>query len=110
MTKKDITLLIFSVILIFASIAFIVLFFLTKPYEIKSETSSPMTTTAAMEGFKVSEYDGRIAVYDLQSSQLVEVFDVYLSSLPSVEQNRIRSGIYAEDNAKLQKIIEEYTS
>lgn len=60
--------------------------------------------------FKISDFDGRIAVFDLKSDEMIEVFDVYLSSLPYDEQNEIKNGIFAENRQELQRIIEDFTS
>jgi hypothetical protein len=60
--------------------------------------------------YKISDYDGRIAVFNASNNEIIEVFDVYLSSLPYDEQNEIKSGIFAQNKQELQKIIEDFTS
>ena len=40
----------------------------------------------------------------------VEIYEVYLSSLPQAEQSKIKSGISAQTDEEILKIIEDYTS
>lgn len=66
--------------------------------------------SSAPGGYILSAYDGRIAVFEDRSSKPIEVFDVYISSLPYSEQNELINGIRASDKSELQRLIEDYTS
>lgn len=110
MNKKDLSMMFLSVIFIITLITSIVFYLITKQYT-NIETTAPITTVETVkQGFKLSEYEGKIAVFELGSKEPVEVFDVYLTSLPQNEQNKIKSGLYAENESELQTLIEDYTS
>lgn len=71
---------------------------------------TPENHTVISAQYRLSEYDGRIAVFENDSSMPFEVFDVYVSSLPYNEQVIIRNGLTASTKAQLQQLIEDYTS
>lgn len=60
--------------------------------------------------YRLSVYDGRIAVFETDETEPIEVFDVFVSSLPYDEQIELRNGLTATDRNELQKLIEDYTS
>lgn len=60
--------------------------------------------------YTFSVYQGRLALYERGFSMPVEIFDIYLDAFPQDEQEKITAGIYAESDAEIQKIIEDYTS
>ena len=68
----------------------------------ESTTLSPLYT--------LGEYDGKLALFKRGYSMPVEIYDVYLSSLPVSEQGKIKEGISAESDDEILKIIEDYTS
>ena len=76
----------------------------------KSKENTPRENTTTEYEYKLAEFDGRIAVFDLETNSPIEVFDVYVSSLPYSEQSLIRQGLFASDRAELQRLIEDYTS
>lgn len=60
--------------------------------------------------YRLSVYDGRIAVFVSDETEPIEVFDVFVASLPYDEQIELRNGLFATDKGELQKLIEDYTS
>ncbi len=60
--------------------------------------------------YRLSVYDGRIAVFETGETEPVEVFDVFVASLPYNEQIELRNGLTATGRSELQKLIEDYTS
>lgn len=67
-------------------------------------------STTLMPLYTLSEYDGKLALFKRGYSMPVEIYDVYLSSLPDSEQSKIKDGISAESDDEILKIIEDYTS
>ena len=70
-------------------------------------TVSAIIENAAPNGsekYIMRDYNGRIAVFEPQ-----EVFDVFTSSLPRGEAERIYKGITVEGDEALQKLIEDFT-
>lgn len=69
----------------------------------------PETTTLAPL-YTLGEHEGKLALFKRGYSMPVEIYDVYLSSLPDSEQSKIEEGISAESDDEILKIIEDYTS
>lgn len=55
------------------------------------------------------DYNGRIAVFVYGEDEPQEVFDVFTSSLPRDEAERVYKGITVEGEEALQKLIEDFT-
>ena len=67
---------------------------------------------AAANGSKkyiMRDYNGRIAVFVYGEEEPQEVFDVFTSSLPRGEAERVYKGITVEGDEALQKLIEDFT-
>ena len=64
----------------------------------------------AVPKYTFTVYQDKLALYERGYAMPVEIFDVYLDTLPKEEQEKIKAGICAESDAEIQKIIEDYTS
>ena len=64
----------------------------------------------AVPKYTFTVYQNKLALYERGYAMPVEIFDVYLDTLPKEEQEKIKAGICAESDAEIQKIIEDYTS
>lgn len=60
--------------------------------------------------YRVSVWDGKIAVFSGNSKIPYKVYNTYVSSLPETDIRKLSEGIYADTSSELLKIIEEYTS
>ncbi len=60
--------------------------------------------------YKISVFNGKIAVFDKDSKIPYKVYDTYVDSLPEEERNQLIKGINVNTSSELMKIIEEYTS
>ena len=58
---------------------------------------------------KPNKKAGRIAVFVYGEDEPQEVFDVFTSSLPRGEAERVYKGITVEGDEALQKLIEDFT-
>ena len=65
------------------------------------------TAPNGSEKYIMRDYNGRIAVFVYGEAQ--EVFDVFTSSLPRGEAERVYKGITVEGDEALQKLIEDFT-
>ena len=65
------------------------------------------TAPNGSEKYIMRDYNGRIAVFGEDEPQ--EVFDVFTSSLPRGEAERVYKGITVEGDEALQKLIEDFT-
>ena len=63
----------------------------------------------ASEMYVLRDYNGRIAVFVYGEDEPQEVFDVFTSSLPRGEAERVYKGITVEGDEALQKLIEDFT-
>lgn len=61
-------------------------------------------------GYILKEYNGKIATFRTNSEEPIEIFDVYVSTLPDSEFKCLQKGLYAKDEFELQELIEAYTS
>ena len=76
----------------------------------QSETALTERNEKAKTEYTLSVYDGRVAVFENGEAKPVEVFDVYITSLPYNEQIKLLDGLTVSDRSELQQLIEDYTS
>ncbi len=76
----------------------------------EKDAPTAITTEPPQAQYTFSQYQGRLALYERGFSMPVEIYDVYLDSLPKEDRDLITAGINAETDAEIQKIIEDYTS
>lgn len=74
------------------------------------KASALQTTEAVTPLYTFSQYQGKLALYQRGYAMPVEIYDVYLDSLPEEDRLQITQGISADSDAEIQKIIEDYTS
>ena len=75
-----------------------------------AETNAAHTQQAEQAPYMLGEYQGKIASYRTGSTEPMEVFDIYLDSLPAVNRQELLHGIPAQTVQELQRLIEDYTS
>lgn len=81
-----------------------------------AETTAPTaaatttTTTAPQPYCYLGEWEGRLAVFFPGQDAPIQVYEVFLASLPSEEQTRLRARIPAADETELARLLEDYTS
>ena len=73
----------------------------------KSQESIPQSTQVS---YFLREYDGKIGVFQGETTLPFEILDVYVSNLPSVDQMELRSGIEILTKEELSAKIEDYGS
>lgn len=59
-------------------------------------------------GYVVREYNGKIGIFQQKSNVLQETLNVRVSDLPILDRQRLSSGIVAESDEQLCKIIEDF--
>lgn len=60
--------------------------------------------------YRVSVFNGKLAVFEGNSKVPYKVYDTYVSSLPENDIRLLSDGIKTNSSSELMKIIEEYTS
>lgn len=74
---------------------------------------SILETTTSKENekyYKVSVFNGKVAVFEGESKLPYKVYDTYIDSLPDEDKENLEKGICVNTSSELIKIIEEYTS
>lgn len=64
----------------------------------------------ANEQYVVGVYDDKVAVYAQGDSVPIEIYDVFVSTLPIKDQYELKKGIKVEGKNRLKALIEDYTS
>ena len=70
----------------------------------------PQEQTKPPVVYTLRDYQGRIAVYEGENTQPIEVFDIFSNSLPEDEYLKVMAGVPANSESELQRLIEAYTS
>ena len=76
--------------------------------EASVSTATNQGAVSDMEAWIVKAYEERIGVFRLDG-QLECVLDVYLITLPQVDQKLLRAGIYISGKDRLTALMEDYT-
>lgn len=58
----------------------------------------------------LKEHDQKIGVYKANEDSPFMTIDVYINTLPSVDQQELKSGVMVQSDDKLKTIIEDYES
>lgn len=80
------------------------------PPVVSADDSAPAVSSVSAAAYRIGEWEGKLAVFLAGSPSPHEVFDVYVSTLPPEEQQRIESGINVADEVELARLLEDYTS
>ncbi|MGN0556191.1 MAG: hypothetical protein ACI4LI_09895 [Candidatus Fimenecus sp.] len=76
----------------------------------ETKNTVQQNTKVSVPKYTFTVYQNKLALYERGFAMPVEIFDVYLDTLPKEEQEKIKAGICTESDAEIQKIIEDYTS
>ncbi len=74
---------------------------------VTGEDASTVSTAATHA--VVGVWEGRLAVFSPSGDEPRTVYDVFVSSLPTAEQEALRVGIPVYSETALQRLIEDYT-
>lgn len=102
-TKKIIGAAAFSVFVIFSLI-----FISVNIFKFVYDDSKVQVNT--QDKYIISVYKEKIAVFAQGDSVPIEVYDVYVSTLPEKDQIELKKGITVYGKNKLRYLIEDYTS
>ncbi len=70
--------------------------------------SAPMIATDAI--YRLYECGGKIGIYDAKSEILIDIVDVYVSTLPTADRIALKKGIDIFAFSELSDIIADFTS
>ena len=74
----------------------------------KSDTKSVPTESETRQMLR--EWNGQIALFQGDSDEPAEVYEVPVAALPLEEQDRLREGIVIENEEMLVSLLDNYTS
>lgn len=95
-------LLAIAIALLLAAITLFIIFRFIIPYAVDNDEFEPQ--------FVIGNWDGQVAVFEGNASYPKQVFDVYVSTLPPQEKEKILAGIPVKDADQLSVLLEDYTS
>ncbi|HOD02299.1 MAG: hypothetical protein BWY46_01979 [Firmicutes bacterium ADurb.Bin300] len=98
-------------------LGFVILSALNEPELLKNnnETSGSSTvlfsetSTTVASVYTLKEYNGKLAVFETGTDCPLEVFSIFVSSLPETDRDMLKTGIGANTKAELLRLIEDYT-
>lgn len=93
-------------ILLFFTVIFSI-YFLSKPIR---EQAKQAAQTNVIGKYTIGIYQEKIAVFTQGDSLPIEVYDVYVSTLPIFDQKELEKGVKVNGAAELRRRIEDYTS
>ena len=100
--------IIYSIVLItLLCIIVVTAIFLYKPLSAKSK---PTVQTDVTGEYIIGVYQEKIAVFTQGDRLPIEIFDVYVSTLPALDQKELLKGIKVTGRIELKQRIEDYTS
>ena len=94
-------------------ISLIIILFIISIYTGRKNNSTRITpdnSSLVETVYIVKDYNEKLAVYFAGENEPMEVYDLFLSSLPETDAERIRDGIIVYDKAELNQLIEDFTS
>ncbi len=68
------------------------------------------STSSVKYKYRVSVFNGKLAVFEGNSKVPYKVYDTFVNSLPENDIRLLTEGIKTNSSSELMKIIEEYTS
>jgi glucan phosphoethanolaminetransferase (alkaline phosphatase superfamily) len=78
-------------------------------YSNKNNTEQARTNSVEYK-YYLKEYNNQIGVYKTNEDKPFRTIDVFVFTLPSVDQQELKTGILVQDDDKLRMIIEDYES
>ncbi len=72
--------------------------------------TSSETTNNHNYKYRISVFNGKLAVFDRDSKLPYKVYNTYVNTLPEEDRKIIEEGIFTNSSSELLKIIEDYTS
>ena len=75
-----------------------------------TEAATTPAPTSAKPLYIIGAWEDRLAVFVPPDDAPDRIYDVYLSSLPEDQQQRLREGIEIYDEQTFASLIEDYTS
>ncbi len=75
------------------------------------KSPAPADSSAApVASYTIGVWEERLAVFVPGREEPERLYDVYVSTLPSEEQDRLEKGIPVYSDAELARLLEDYTS
>lgn len=85
---------------------------ITTTYAIKSSSDIYTKEKNSVENplYTVSEFNGRLAVFNYNSDIPIEIYDIKINTLPELDCKKIQQGVNVYTKESLYIILDEYTS
>ena len=85
---------------------------ITTTYALKPSQSQSESKEKSPEAplYTISEFNGRLAVFNYNSDIPIEIYDIKINTLPILDYEKIKTGVNVYTKESLYILIEEYTS
>jgi len=85
------------------------------PPELPPEPPEPPEPSSASaeakpQGWLLGEHEGWLAVFPAGSESPSMIYDVLVRALPAYDREQLANGIYAQNEAQLEQLLEDYIS
>lgn len=71
---------------------------------------SQNTPSVTEETFLLKNYQGKLALYIPPADKPKKIYNIYLSTLPDLDQKRLEKGIYLDDLDQVNDYLEDFDS
>lgn len=78
--------------------------------QMMAPASASLTSHVSQTSWLLREYQGKIGVFAEGSDKPQQVLNVYISTLPQDDQQKLKKGIHASSREELLALIENYSS
>lgn len=79
-------------------------------YSVNGTRETSQSTEVVEEVMSLSDFNGHVALFKNNKENPDEVYDIYLSTLPLLDQKRLKAGIPLADNAELKMYLDDFDS
>lgn len=74
------------------------------------DLSSSPEASSPSGGYLLGAYNGRVSVLSPETGEPEMIFDIFLRTLPEMDQQLLQEGIQVETYEELTRLIEDYIS
>jgi|GEM_PF-430540 len=71
---------------------------------------APQPESSAAAVYILGEWEGKLAVFLPGKENPSQIYEVYITTLPSAEQERLQAGVPVGSEEELDRLLEDYTS
>lgn len=74
----------------------------------KEPNTQPVSSKKQEFGYVLTEFNGKLSVFEKGGSSPIAVLDVFVDSLPERDIDRLKNGIYCDTFSEAMQLAEDY--